>query len=244
MTFMRMGVFCGYMNTRSILVLLPLLAIVAMTAGSSVALADVYSYNGTNYTIPAGYQSYQGGIFYNPSTGMYYNPVTGVSANTPLPSITGGTYSVPSGYVAYNANTYYNPSMGMYFNPFTGQISNVAPNSPQLFNQNGTVIGMPGYSSYGYGVYYNPSTNSYWDSTTGYFSNTPPNYPQYTVAQPVYQQPQQVVYAQPAVTYTVAQAIPALPNTGAGGDAGTTLMILAASVVAMLGGFVALRKLA
>lgn len=56
-----------------------------------------------------------------------------------------------------------------------------------------------------------------------------------------YAQPAQV-YTQPVPTYqivpsyTVAQAIPTLPNTGAGGDAAVTIVILLASAALVVGG--------
>ena len=187
------------MNIRA-LAISPLLVLVFVTAGSTIAHAEMYSYNGINYSVPVGFQSYSGGVYYNPMTGIYLNPVTGQTSTSPLPAVTISSYAVPQGYSVYNGS---------------------------------------------YGVYYNQNTNSYWSPTTGYYSSgyyTPPalpNPPSYVFPAVGYVQPTQVVSAyQVPQGYTIAQIVtnPALPTSGAGGDAAVTIVTLLASAAVMLGG--------
>jgi hypothetical protein len=114
-------------------------ALVAATAlvGGTAAFAQstdttTYSYNGTSYTIPSGYTSYQNGTFYNSSSGMYYNPATGqYSTIAPLGAAStyanGSGYVIPAGYTSSTYGTYYNSSNGMYYDPTTGFYSTNAP---------------------------------------------------------------------------------------------------------------------
>ncbi len=238
------------MNTRPLLASLTLIVLFAV---ASPAYADMYSYNGVNYTIPSGYQSYSPGVFYNPNTGHYYNPVTGQTSTSPMLGTTAinnynyGSYSVPQGYQSYNYGTYYNPSTGMYYNPRTGQSSAQAPIGPGSKNPNGSFVILPGYSYYAYGTYYNSGTNMFWDPETGFFSNSVPGPMTFAYNQVPLPVTQVVpVYVQTAPTYTVAQPVsnPNLPSTGAGGDAASSLVLLAISGLVAVGGIMSLRRLA
>lgn len=237
------------MNTRPVLASFALVVLLAVAAP---AYADVYSYNGVNYTIPSGYQSYSGsqGIFYNPNTGTYYNPVTGQTSSSPLigssVNYTYGSYQVPQGYQPYSWGIYYNPSTGMYYNPRNGQSSAQAPTGPAAHNAyNGSYVIPAGYTYYNYSTYYNSSTNSYYEPESGFYSSTAPGPTTYTY-NPVQQVVPVPVYVQTVPTYTVAQPVyyPTLPSTGAGGDASATIMLLMISGLVAVGGALSMRRLA
>ncbi len=160
-----------------------LLVVTGLLCMTGVAYAQTtYTSNGTSYTVPAGYQSYNYGTYYNPSTGTYYNPTTGQTSQTAPTGPTmanSSNYSIPSGYQSYNNGTYYNPSTGTYYNPATGQTSSSAPTGPAASNGSGGYVIPPGYNQSTYGTYYNSSTGQYYDPRTGFYSTTAPIGPTY-----------------------------------------------------------------
>lgn len=134
-------------------------------------------------------------------------------------------YSVPSGFQSYANGIYYNPSTGSYYNPTTGQYSNLVPLGPATIS-NGSYVVPAGYNSYSAGGYFNSSTGYYYDPATGFFS---------TMA-PVAQTPGSVIITPTPVI------VPGVPNTGAGGNAGTTLSLIVLSAILATGGVVFLTR--
>ena len=108
----------------------------AVLIGGGVAHAQtVYTgSNGVMYSVPAGFNSYTNGVYYNSGNGVYFNPVTGqysFTAPSGAASRDGnGNYIIPSGYSTSMYGTYYNPSTGMYYDPVTGFYSTSAPLGP------------------------------------------------------------------------------------------------------------------
>jgi hypothetical protein len=157
-------------------------------------------------------------------------------AATVYTSPTGIQYAVPAGYVPYSYGTYYNSATNTYFNPVTGQTSSIVPTGPVLTSSSNGLPTIPfGYSSSVYGTYY--ATNGvYLDPLTGFMSRTAP------VGPVVVGRVAPVTNSNGTAYYTVASPVsttggnPALPNTGAGGDAPMTIAILLASAVVLVSG--------
>ena len=156
-------------------------------------------------------------------------------AATVYTSQTGVQYAVPAGYVPYAYGTYVNSASGTYFNPVTGQTSTIVPTGPAPTSNNGLPVIPFGYSSSLYGTYY--ATNGiYWDPMTGFMSRSAPVGPVVVgQAAPVAYQNGNVYYTV-ATPFTTTSGNPALPNTGAGGDAATTIVVLLASAALVAGG--------
>lgn len=213
--------------------------------------------SGTVYSIPAGYQFYSDGIFYNPSVNTYYNAITGIySSAAPSSTIvtqtgvvtqTGG---IPPGYTIWGGGIYYNSSTNLYYNPQTGLYSNTFPGlslpaGTTVVTSNTPVYGIPaGYVSTGTGgIYFNSATNQYFDPSTGrYWSPTSamqisPTYNPTTVYTGTGYTGTSYTGTYYGTTNANAYAYnPSLPNTGVGGDAKRVLDIVMLALTLTLGG--------
>jgi hypothetical protein len=187
--------------------------------GTGVAAAQTMytAPNGVAYTVPAGYNLYGNGIYYNPSTGNYFNAVTGQISITPLfmdqgtPFVFNGvTYPVPVGFNAWGSTPglFYSPDNGgRFYNAFTGQFSTTLPAGTI-----GPIInGRPaGYTESACGMYYNPTDRSYFDPNTGRYSSSPPDVCPTTVTAT---QSQSSITASPSVAYSTNYTSPVINTT-------------------------------
>jgi hypothetical protein len=128
-----------------------LLAVVLLSGSVASAQTVFTNSNGAMYMVPAGYQTYTNGTYYNPTTNTYYNAQTGqYSSTAPVgaaPANSTGGYTIPSGYTGSSFGTYYNPTTGQYYDPATGFYSTSAPVGPMypVTTTTGvnTTIGLP-----------------------------------------------------------------------------------------------------
>jgi hypothetical protein len=158
-------------------------------------------------------------------------------ANTVYTAPNGTQYSVPTGYQQYSSyGVFYNPSTGQYYDAYTGSVSTIQPAGPAATNQNGLYVIPAGYSSSSYGTYYGGSNGVYYDPITGFMSYTQPSGPTILGTVPNYYGTN--------YNYNIAATYqnPPLPNTGAGGDAATTGVVLFFSAAIALGGITLIRR--
>ncbi len=138
------------------------------------------------------------------------------------------TYIPPAGYQSYGTSgIFYNPSTGVYYNALTGQTSNLQPLGPANRDINGAYIVGAGYVNQNNGYYFNSATGFYYDPALGFYSNMSPVNTGVTLGM---------------INYGGGTFVPGVPNTGAGGDAGTTLLVLAITAAVAGIGSVALSK--
>ncbi len=136
---------------------------------------------------------------------------------------TTSSFTPPAGYYQdlSRPGIYFSEITGQFYNPMTGQYSNLTPMGPATMNQGGQYNVPSGYSQYNNGnYYYNSQSGYYYDPSTGFYSTSAPINTGVTAAMAQN-------YTAPTMGTTGGYTTPGVPNTGAGGSATTTLVLLA-----------------
>lgn len=135
----------------------------------------------------------------------------------------GTSYIVPEGFTALSDGVFYDSATSMYYDPITGQYSSTAPTGPAAMTALGTYSIPAGYIPYNYGAYYDPATDSYYDPSLGFYSSTAPVGP---------------ITESGSVAAATGTTNPGLPNTGAGGNAPETIVLLGLLGILTIAGIV------
>jgi|GEM_PF-2964691 len=173
----------------------------------------------TTYAPPAGYTAMTdgSGTYYNSASGLYFYPSSGLFSPQPP--------TIPSGFQFYANGIYYNPATGSYYNPVTGQYSSLVPLGPATMT-NGAYNIPAGYNASVYGTYYNSATGLYYDPTTGFYSPNAPVGPVPMTGVLILPSPSPASSVVPTPT-PITYFVPGVPNTGMGGNALPTIILLA-----------------